>query len=145
MLRSATHDPSLVSVVFANGTRSRFHALWLRDNALDPNTCAPSHGQRLITVGDIPADITVSAVKVVDGNLQVSFQPEGKTTTFPADWLAVHGYDHGRTAEFGRTTTGITTWQNGIAAPSGDWEQVHSDPSPSATGSRLSPNTASPS
>ena len=128
MLRSATHDPSLVTVEFADGIRARFHAIWLRDNALDPETRAPGNGQRLITIGDIPTDITVSAAKVAGGDLQVSFQPEGKTITFPANWLAVHGYDHDQSAEFGRTATGITTWQNGIAAPNGDWVQVHSDP-----------------
>lgn len=128
MLRSATFDPSVVTVDFADGTRSRFHAIWLRDNALDPETRAPGNGQRLITIGDIPSDVSVSAAEVVDGDLRITFQPEGKTVTFPADWLATHSYDRETAAEFGRMAPGITTWQSGIAAPAGDWSQVHSSP-----------------
>ncbi len=125
MLRTATFDPSVVTVEFADGTQSRFHAIWLRDNALDPETRVPGNGQRLITIGDIPADISVSAAQVVDGDLTVTFQPENKTVTFPGPWLADHSYDRETSAEFGRVAPGITTWERGIGAPSGDWNEVH--------------------
>ena len=55
MLRSATHDASVVTVEFDTGTKTRFHAIWLRDNALDPETRAPGNGQRLITPAKSPA------------------------------------------------------------------------------------------
>ncbi|NVO56197.1 TauD/TfdA family dioxygenase [Rhodobacteraceae bacterium B1Z28] len=128
MLRLATHDASIVTVEFDTGTQARFHAIWLRDNALDPETRAPGNGQRLITIGDIAADISVSAAKVLNGDLQVTFQPEGKTVIFPADWLATHIYDIGHIGETGRIAPGITTWERGIGAPSGDWTQVHENP-----------------
>lgn len=54
MLRHATHDPAVDSVELEDGTRVRFHAVWLRDNALDPQTRDPGSGQRLIAIGDIP-------------------------------------------------------------------------------------------
>ncbi len=129
MLRTATFDPSVVTVEFTNGTSARFHAIWLRDNALDPDTRAPGNGQRLITIGDIPENTSVSAAEVIDGDLSVTFQPEGKTVTFPAEWLADHVYDRDQSAPFGRIAPGITTWESGIAAPSGDWNAVHADPS----------------
>ena len=128
MLRTATHDTSVVTVVFDTGTQARFHAIWLRDNALDPETRAPGNGQRLITVGDIPADISVSSAEVVAGDLQVTFQPEDKTVTFPAEWLAEHKYDCERDDTLGRTGPGIITWEGGITAPSGDWNEVHARP-----------------
>ncbi len=129
MLRTATYDPSVVTVEFTDGTSARFHAIWLRDNALDPDTRAPGNGQRLITIGDIPENTSVSAAEVIDGDLSVTFQPECKTVTFPAAWLADHIYDHDQSAPFGRIAPGITTWESGIAAPSGDWNAVHADPS----------------
>ncbi|MEX0327385.1 MAG: gamma-butyrobetaine dioxygenase [Ruegeria sp.] len=128
MLRNVTFDPSMVSVEFADGTRSRFHAIWLRDNALDPETRAPGNGQRLITIGDIPAKTTLSAAEFVGGALSVTFQPENKTVTFPADWLFAHRYDRDQSVELGRVAPRLTTWQNGFDAPSGDWAQVHSNP-----------------
>lgn len=128
MLRSATHDPSVVSVEFNDGTSARFHAIWLRDNALDPDTRAPGNGQRLITIGDIPADIAISAAQVVNGDLSVTFAPEDKTVTYPAAWLADHSYDRAQDAGFGRIAPGITTWERGIDAPSGDWNAVNATP-----------------
>ncbi len=128
MLRSATYDPSIVTVEFANGTQARFHAIWLRDNALDPETRAPGNGQRLITIGDIPADVSISAAEVEGGDLRITLQPEGKTVTFPANWLAEHIYDRNHDQKLGRVAAGITTWERGIDAPSGDWSDVHANP-----------------
>ncbi|WP_281973776.1 2-trimethylaminoethylphosphonate dioxygenase [Ruegeria faecimaris] len=128
MLRSATHTPSIVTVEFDTGPSARFHAIWLRDNALDPDTRAPGNGQRLITIGDIPADTMVSAASVANGDLTVTFQPENKTVTFPADWLAAHSYDQEDSRTFGRTAPGITTWEQGLDAPSADWSDVHANP-----------------
>ncbi|WP_209505086.1 MULTISPECIES: TauD/TfdA family dioxygenase [unclassified Ruegeria] len=128
MLRTATHDTSIVTVAFDTGAKARFHAIWLRDNALDADTRAPGNGQRLITIGDIPTDISVSSAEVVAGDLQVTFQPESKTVTFPADWLAENSYDRDHDIALGRIAPGITTWESGIAAPSGDWNEVHASP-----------------
>ncbi|KUJ73797.1 gamma-butyrobetaine dioxygenase [Ruegeria marisrubri] len=125
MLHAATHDPSVVTLDFANGTRARFHAIWLRDNALDPETRDPGNGQRLITIGDIPADTSVSAAEVVEGDLRVTFQPEDKTVTFPASWLADHAYDREMSHAKGWIAPGITTWDASIEAPGADWAEVH--------------------
>ena len=43
---------------------SRFHAIWLRDNAPDTATRDPGNGQRLITLADIPADARVVTADV---------------------------------------------------------------------------------
>ncbi len=129
MLRIATHDALVVTVEFDTGTQARFHAIWLRDNALDPETRAPGNGQRLITIGDIPADISISAAEVLNGDLSVTFQPEDKTAIFPAAWLADHIYDRDAAQDIGRIAPGITTWERGIDAPSADWDAVHANPS----------------
>ncbi|MEO1107078.1 MAG: gamma-butyrobetaine dioxygenase [Pseudomonadota bacterium] len=128
MLLTATHTASVVTVVFNSGAEARFHAIWLRDNALDPDTRAPGNGQRLITISDIPSDVSVSAAQVVSGDLQVTFQPEDKTVIFPADWLAENCYDRDHDGALGRVAPGITTWERGIDAPSGDWSEVHANP-----------------
>ncbi|MFA3919516.1 2-trimethylaminoethylphosphonate dioxygenase [Ruegeria hyattellae] len=128
MLRTATHSGPVVTVTDHDGATTRFHSIWLRDNALDPETRAPGNGQRLITIGDIPADTSVSDTRIVGGDLEVTFQPEGKTVIFPAGWLADHAYDRDRPREAGRTAPGITTWGSALTPPGADWSAVHAEP-----------------
>ncbi len=93
-------DGRAVALTWPDGTVARFHAVWLRDNALDPETRAPSNGQRLITVLDIPADVRIEAARVEpSGELWLRFAPGAKEVTFPATWLAERIYDapHDRT------------------------------------------------
>ena len=54
------------------GNRARFHAVWLRDNAWDEATRAPSNGQRLITLSDIPADLAITGVAVNRAGIEVT-------------------------------------------------------------------------
>ena len=71
----------------------RYHAVWLRDNAHDENTRAPGNGQRLITLSDIPAAISITNARTIDSILQVTFKPENKTIEYDINWLAKHSYD----------------------------------------------------
>jgi gamma-butyrobetaine dioxygenase len=102
----------------------RFHAIWLRDNAQDPGTRAPSNGQRLIALRDIPADTTIDAAEIsAGGMLEIRFAPEGKTVSYDPAWLEAHGYDHGPPAEPGWLPSEIETWGAGLMqdVPSGDF------------------------
>ena len=51
----------------------RFHAIWLRDNALDAATRDPGNGQRLITLADIPPDICLSAAVLMGDDVICTF------------------------------------------------------------------------
>ena len=87
-------DGKAVDLTWTSGERARFHALWLRDNALDPETRSPGNGQRLITVLDIPPDTAISEATITgQGNLSLVFRPENKAVVFPAAWLRVRRYD----------------------------------------------------
>ncbi|MDH3658933.1 MAG: TauD/TfdA family dioxygenase [Alphaproteobacteria bacterium] len=88
-----------LAIRWADGQRTRYHAIWLRDNALDEATRSPANGQRLITIGDIPETTRIESAEIVDGDLRLVFSPEGKQVRFPADWLRSHAYD--RAAEAG--------------------------------------------
>ena len=72
---------------------ARFHAVWLRDNALDPETRDPGNGQRLITLADIPKELSVQDARLTCGRLEVEFAPDGKQCAWPLPWLAEHCYD----------------------------------------------------
>ena len=77
-------DGTAVELTYASKVKARFHALWLRDNALDDKTRSAGNGQRLITILDIPAETRIGAAVIKGGALEVSFVPEGKTVSFPA-------------------------------------------------------------
>ena len=81
-------DGKALAVRWADGQRARFHALWLRDNALDQETRSPTNGQRLITIREVPETTRISGALIVDDALDVHFVPEGQTgLVTPAVWL----------------------------------------------------------
>ena len=99
-------------VLRVNG--QRFHAVWLRDNALDAETRDPKNGQRLITLADIPADITLSEARLDGADVELTFAPEGKTARFPLKWLKDHAYDTPQERSKGHMPSGSTPWGAGL-------------------------------
>lgn len=119
-----TVDPSgsFITLETASGAL-RFHAIWLRDNAHDPETRATGNGQRLIALRDIPADIRVETARMTGGgSVEVRFLPEKKTISYDVAWLEAHAYDRNRPGVRGWLATGIETWDSGLMGhvPSGD-------------------------
>ncbi len=103
-------------LVRGDGSGLRFHAIWLRDNALDPQTRAPGNGQRLITIGDIPEATRIEGAVLGDAEtLEVAFSPENKTVAFPLAWLAAQAYDRPVTMEAGWLHDEIETWESTFA------------------------------
>ncbi len=124
-------DGAWVSVLWRDGFTARFHAVWLRDNALDPDTRDPGNGQRLISVLDIPAHTTLSHAYVNDNNaLCVGFSPERKSGVFPGDWLRQHHYDKPAPTDAAWLASAITCWDNtlGQALPTVSFPVAQSDP-----------------
>jgi gamma-butyrobetaine dioxygenase len=86
-------DGRAIALMLPDGSRQRFHAIWLRDNAWDEATRSPGNGQRLITLGDIPADTRMSAAEIDAGLIHITFLPENRTIAFDPLWLISHAYD----------------------------------------------------
>ncbi len=119
-----TDDGTVVHVDIA-GRAARFHAIWLRDNALDPATRDPGNGQRLITLGDLPGVVTLSDARIAEGQLHVTFQPEDKSCAFPLRWLADHCYDRAQKPPL--LPDHATLWDNALTPPSADLGALQSD------------------
>ncbi|GAB4356319.1 MAG: gamma-butyrobetaine dioxygenase [Kiloniellaceae bacterium] len=119
-------DGRALALHSGEGQRLRFHALWLRDNALDEATRSPQNGQRLVTLQQIPADTRIVAAALQGGDLQVTFAPEQHSTSFPLAWLRRHGYDGQGTREAGWTAPEVETWDAGLMArvPEGQYAAV---------------------
>ena len=69
-----------------DGRTSRFHALWLRDNALDAETRSPGNGQRLITVSTFrpTSDRGGAAVNADGRSRRASSRRRQEAVAFPA-------------------------------------------------------------
>ncbi len=134
----ATID-NTVTVDIANGGKAvaiknrenqttRFHSFWLRDNSPDADTRDASNGQRLITLGSLPDNLTVSAAYADGTTLHVQFQPEDKHVEFDLNWLLQHPYD--KTDETGRgwLSSTATTWDSSLDVTSAQYNQLCEDP-----------------
>lgn len=102
--------------LFSENAHTRFHAVWLRDNAQDPETRAPLNGQRLITLADIPTGTTLSAANLSGETLSVTFAPENKTVTFALPWLHANAYDRDTARAPGWTAPDIQTWDSTLSS-----------------------------
>ena len=114
----------------SQGRRSRFHAIWLRDNAWDSETRAAGNGQRLIALRDIPVDTQIADASVHGNQLRVAFEPEGKSIDFDIGWLMEHAYDRTPSSNRGWVSPRIQTWDSSLqsAVPEADFLAVQGAP-----------------
>ncbi|WP_108883219.1 2-trimethylaminoethylphosphonate dioxygenase [Anderseniella sp. Alg231-50] len=127
LVSAETSDAGLVvSVCWEDGFAARFHAIWLRDNALDPETRSASNAQRLITLHDIPADTGIAEASVSADLLTIRFAPENKQVAFPSGWLRKHAYDVKAGRARGWTPPEIETWDSDfdVARVTGNYGSV---------------------
>jgi len=78
-----------------DGSSSRYHSTWLRDNANDPKTRDKNNGQRLISISDIPVNTYIKSASLdkKNKNITLNFLPKKKQIKFSVSWLEVHAYD----------------------------------------------------
>lgn len=104
-----------VRVDWEDGTRARFHAIWLLDNAQDPDTRNPGNGQKLISVLDLPPDPRIASVEVVAEGIAVRFEPGGKCAKYGEAWLRARRYDSETAGASGRIPAGAEPWNRRTA------------------------------
>ena len=119
-----------VLAIDQGGASLRFHALWLRDNAWDPDTRAPGNGQRLIALRDIAPETRIAAANVIGERLSVRFAPENKTIEYDIAWLLANAYDRPQDRATGWTASYVETWDSELmgSVPLGDFGQLRTRP-----------------
>ena len=123
-----SEDGQILTVLSDNGSALRFHAIWLRDNAQDPETRQPDNGQRLIALRDIPDTIRMSRMDQDGSALTLTFAPENKTVCYDLGWLTAHAYDRSSERTPGWRPDHIKLWDGRLAGavPAADFDAVHS-------------------
>ncbi len=127
--RSIEHGDA-VALEWDDGAVTRFHAVWLRDNALDEQTRSPANGQRLITLNDIAPSTTIDRVRAAPASLTVRFAPEGRSVSFPVRWLRENAYDRDHERSPGWAAPDVETWDAALDAArvTGDYSAIARQP-----------------
>ena len=86
-LRGAHVDGAsgLVQLQWSDGRERKLHPLWLRDNC--PSRRHPGTGQKLHSAADLPDGLAVSRSEATGGALRISWEPDGHSSEFCAQWL----------------------------------------------------------
>jgi [2-(trimethylamino)ethyl]phosphonate dioxygenase len=85
-------DREQLSVTWADGAKSEWLALWLRDHCQMPASRNPANGQRLLNITDIPMDIGIANASLEGRCLVVEFTGDGHRSEFDIDWLRANCY-----------------------------------------------------
>ena len=114
---SVTAQPRQITIQWSDGRVSRYHSIWLRENAADDTTVNPATRERILDLSTLEDWPEVSRAWVDEaGALQVLFQPENLALGFHPGWLRAHDYSHGSTQD--EPLVPVTLWQGGPdAAP----------------------------
>jgi gamma-butyrobetaine hydroxylase len=102
-------DADFLRLTWDDGTVSRYHYLWLRDNC--PQLTHATTGHRTADTASIPDDCRPSAVECADGSqLRITWVHDGHVSTFSSAWLLEHDYSNGVRP----TTPALVLWDSSM-------------------------------
>ena len=112
-----TNSGKSINLKRTDGSSIRYHATWLRDNALDPKTRDSINGQRLITISDIPVSTYIKSATLDEKGekISINFLPERKEIVFSVTWLEKNAYDIEHNKKKGWISKDLKTWGNDIS------------------------------
>lgn len=83
----------VLRLVWSDGRTSRYHAIWLRDNAADPGNLNLETREQSRDVTAIPEAISVASAEIdAAGALSVVWAPGAVRSRFHPGWLYAHDY-----------------------------------------------------
>jgi gamma-butyrobetaine dioxygenase len=114
-------------------------AIWLRVNCPCASCRDPRTGERLVSITDLPPEVTVTAARRSGDRIEIAFGPDDHRASFDAVWLSQFGIGNGDrgaagaspaapmdalTGDGGRTEAGKRLWSADDirpAFPQGSW------------------------
>lgn len=111
-LETVSFTPSLVTVRWSDGRESRYHGVWLRENAADETTVNPATRERILDLSTLPGWPEIDGAEIdAAGALCVTFAPENRHLRFHPGWLRAHDYDNAEDPE--APPVPVTPWRGG--------------------------------
>ncbi|MGM8849552.1 TauD/TfdA family dioxygenase [Salinicola halophyticus] len=87
------HDPQILNVTWQDGSQSRYHSIWLRENAADDSTVNPATRERILDLSRLEAWPTIEHARLeANGAITIDFLPERRRLSFHPGWLRAHDY-----------------------------------------------------
>ncbi len=87
----------VLRVTWSDGRHSRYHAIWLRDNASDEDNLNLETREQRSDVTAIPEDIRIEAARVDSaGALELRWSHGTAVSRFHPGWLRAHDYSNPR-------------------------------------------------
>ena len=97
---SVDYSERVLTLRWQDGRISRYHGVWLRENAADDTTVNPATRERILDLSRLPAWPVIDHAWLDDnGAVGVCFAPEQCTLYFHPGWLRVHDYSNIENAE----------------------------------------------
>jgi len=115
-LDAVSFSPRLLTVHWKDGRVSRYHSIWLRENAADDTTINPATRERILDLSSLPAWPEIAGAEIdAAGALCVDFTPEDRRLRFHPGWLRANDYDqqHDKAADPEAPLVPVTTWLGG--------------------------------
>ncbi len=85
---------------WSDGRTSRYHAIWLRDNASDVENLNPETREQWSDVSALPEEVGIASAEIdVSGALCVRWMSEDLVSRFHPGWLYGHDYSNPRGAD----------------------------------------------
>lgn len=93
VIRRVDGAAKLIDIDWADGHRSSFHAIWLRDNCHCRSCGNAANGYRYLRVTDLPPTVAPDSIALDDaGHLNVVWQPGSHASRYEPAWLRRHCY-----------------------------------------------------
>ncbi|MBN8411399.1 TauD/TfdA family dioxygenase [Halomonas litopenaei] len=94
-IAEVTSDSRVLTVTWQDGRVSRYHSVWLRENAADDSTINPATRERILDLSCLEAWPQIAAARLDDsGAVELIMSPEQRTLRFHPGWLRAHDYDN---------------------------------------------------
>ncbi|MFD2191693.1 TauD/TfdA family dioxygenase [Pistricoccus aurantiacus] len=104
-----SHDERLLTLRWQDGRVSRYHSVWLRENAADDSTVNPATRERILDLSALGGWPSIADAALDEqGALVVTFAPENRTLRFHPGWLRANDYSNIEAPD--APLVPVTTW-----------------------------------